>query len=58
VEDIGSMNLGSRGCRAYSELPLLAVEVCKVKLDVISVAQNTGMVVRVHRANGDQARGV
>jgi hypothetical protein len=35
-----------RWCRAYSELSLLTVEVCKVDMDSINIAQDSGGVVR------------
>jgi hypothetical protein len=42
----------------YSELPLLMVEICKVEVDAVSVAQDAGGMVRAHRANRNRAGGV
>jgi hypothetical protein len=43
---------------AYSELLLLVVEVCKVDVGSVSIAQDLGGVVRGLRVDGDRARGV
>jgi hypothetical protein len=36
---------GARGRRMYSKLSLLMVEVCKIDLDTVSVAQDAGSMV-------------
>jgi hypothetical protein len=50
--------VGARGRGTYSELSLLPVEVCKIDLDTVSVAQDVGGVVRVCGVNRDWTGGM
>jgi hypothetical protein len=49
---------GARWRRAYSKLSLFAVEVCKIELDTVSVAQDMGHGVRIRGGNRDRTGGV
>jgi hypothetical protein len=40
------MRLGARQCGVYSELSLLVVEVCKVDMGSISIAQDSGSMIQ------------
>jgi hypothetical protein len=51
------VGLSVRQSRAYSELSLVSVEVCKVDWSPISITEDLGSVVRGVRVNRDRTRG-